>query len=106
LIHKAEVQQDIARLRHAVGQSRVLEAFIPATSPGCVTMCAANKHYGSYEDYLWAVADAMAEEYRAIVNAGFAWRHYCRLAADRARRNPAPGGGARHQLPAHATISS
>jgi 5-methyltetrahydropteroyltriglutamate--homocysteine methyltransferase len=44
---------------------------IPATSPGCVTMCAANKHYDSYEDYLWAVSDAMAEEYRAIVNAGF-----------------------------------
>jgi 5-methyltetrahydropteroyltriglutamate--homocysteine methyltransferase len=72
-----EVQQDIARLKHAVGQSHVVEAFIPATSPGCVTMCAANKHYPSYEDYLWAVADAMAEEYRAIVNAGFVLQLDC-----------------------------
>ena len=40
-------------------------------------MCAANKHYPSYEDYLWAVADAMAEEYRAIVNAGFVLQLDC-----------------------------
>jgi 5-methyltetrahydropteroyltriglutamate--homocysteine methyltransferase len=72
-----EVQKDIAHLRHAVLQSPVLEAFIPATSPGCVTMCAANKHYGSYEDYLWAVADAMAEEYRTIVKAGFVLQLDC-----------------------------
>jgi 5-methyltetrahydropteroyltriglutamate--homocysteine methyltransferase len=64
-------QQDIEHLRHATNQSPVAEAFIPATSPGCVTMCAPNKHYTSYEDYLWGVADAMAEEYRAIVNSGF-----------------------------------
>ena len=40
-------------------------------------MCAANKHYNSYENYLWAVSDAMAEEYRAIVNAGFVLQLDC-----------------------------
>jgi hypothetical protein len=72
-----EVRHDIAHLQHAVGQSPVADAFIPATSPGCVTMCASNKHYPSYEDYLWAVADAMAEEYRAIVEAGFVLQLDC-----------------------------
>ena len=32
---------------------------------------AANEHYPSYPDYLFAVADALHEEYRAIVDAGF-----------------------------------
>ena len=76
-VGQAKVQEDIAHLRHALQQSRALEGFIPATSPGCITMCAANKHYGSYEDYLWAVSDAMADEYRAIVNAGFVLQLDC-----------------------------
>ena len=33
-----KVKEDIARLRHALQKSRALEGFIPATSPGCVTM--------------------------------------------------------------------
>jgi 5-methyltetrahydropteroyltriglutamate--homocysteine methyltransferase len=76
-IGQQKVKDDIAHLRHALGQSHALEGFIPATSPGCVTMCAANKHYDSYENYLWAVSDAMAEEYRAIVNAGFVLQLDC-----------------------------
>jgi 5-methyltetrahydropteroyltriglutamate--homocysteine methyltransferase len=76
-VGQAKVQEDIAHLRDALQSARALEGFIPATSPGCITMCAANKHYGSYEDYLWAVSDAMANEYRAIVNAGFVLQLDC-----------------------------
>jgi len=76
-VGQAQVKEDTARLAHALRQSRAVEGFIPATSPGCITMCAANKHYTSYEDYLWAVSDAMAEEYRAIVNAGFVLQLDC-----------------------------
>ena len=70
-VGQGEVQQDIAHLRHALQQSRALEAFIPATSPGCRHDVCRKQTFDSYEDYLWAVSDAMAKEYRAIVNAGF-----------------------------------
>jgi 5-methyltetrahydropteroyltriglutamate--homocysteine methyltransferase len=64
------VAEDIANLRAALGDDD-LEAFIPAASPGCIAMAAEDLHYGDYETYLGALADAMREEYRAIVDAGF-----------------------------------
>jgi 5-methyltetrahydropteroyltriglutamate--homocysteine methyltransferase len=64
------VQEDIAQLRAALGD-RDAEAFIPAASPGCIAMGAQNVHYPDYESYLGAVAEAMREEYTAIVEAGF-----------------------------------
>ena len=64
------VAEDIANLRAALGDDDA-EAFIPATSPGCIAMGAENVHYPDYETYLGALADAMREEYRAIIDAGF-----------------------------------
>ncbi len=64
------VAEDIANLRAALGDDDG-EAFIPAASPGCIAMGAENVHYPDYESYLGALADAMREEYRAIVDAGF-----------------------------------
>ena len=64
------VQEDIAQLRAALGDSDA-KAFIPAASPGCITMAAQNVHYPDYESYLGAVAEAMREEYAAIIEAGF-----------------------------------
>jgi 5-methyltetrahydropteroyltriglutamate--homocysteine methyltransferase len=46
-------------------------AFVPAASPGVISIFLQNHHYPSEEAYLGAVADAMAVEYRAIVEAGF-----------------------------------
>lgn len=45
--------------------------FMPAASPGVISLFLQNHHYPSDDDYLYAVADAMAIEYRAIVDAGF-----------------------------------
>lgn len=64
------VQEDVAQLRAALGDSDA-EAFIPAASPGCIAMGGQNVHYPDYETYLGAVAEAMREEYTAIVEAGF-----------------------------------
>jgi 5-methyltetrahydropteroyltriglutamate--homocysteine methyltransferase len=66
----ALVAEDIANLRAALGDHDG-EAFIPAASPGCIAMAAENLHYRDYETYLGALADAMREEYRAIIDAGF-----------------------------------
>ena len=70
---QAKVAEDIEHLRNALAKAGDAdrEAFIPAASPGCICNCAENFHYGSYEAYLEAVTAAMAEEYKAIVGAGF-----------------------------------
>jgi 5-methyltetrahydropteroyltriglutamate--homocysteine methyltransferase len=67
------VAQDIAHLRTALVRAGDpdREAFIPAASPGCICNGAENFHYPTYEAYLGAVTAAMAEEYKAIVDAGF-----------------------------------
>lgn len=65
------VAHDIDMLHSALDGDPDAIGFLPATSPGCVAMCAEDIHYGSYEAYLEAVAEAMRVEYRAIVDAGF-----------------------------------
>ncbi|GEL19877.1 cobalamin-independent methionine synthase II family protein [Pseudonocardia asaccharolytica] len=67
------VQADITGLRAAIEKSphQPAEAFLPAVAPGLIAMCFTNRHYSTYEDYVWALAEAMAVEYRAIVDAGF-----------------------------------
>jgi 5-methyltetrahydropteroyltriglutamate--homocysteine methyltransferase len=62
------VQTDIDNLRAAIGPFDVTEAFIPSTGPSGF---GANEYYASHEEYLAAVAEAMREEYLAIVGAGF-----------------------------------
>ena len=73
---QAAIARDVANLRAALADRPHTDAFLPATAPsgvGIMTASAdtANEHYPSYADYLFAVADALAEEYRAIVDAGF-----------------------------------
>jgi 5-methyltetrahydropteroyltriglutamate--homocysteine methyltransferase len=62
------VKQDLANLKSALEGVEVEEVFVPATTP---VINLRNRHYKTEEEYLYAVADAMREEYQAIVNAGF-----------------------------------
>ena len=64
------MQRDIANLKAAIGSAKV-EAFIPAISPANIEDWMRNAYYEKQEDYLFAIADAMREEYKAIVDAGF-----------------------------------
>jgi 5-methyltetrahydropteroyltriglutamate--homocysteine methyltransferase len=66
----AILQRDISNLKAALNGAKV-EAFIPAISPANIEDWMSNAYYGKQEDYLFAVADAMHEEYQAIVDAGF-----------------------------------
>lgn len=72
----ALVAEDIAQLHAALGDAAG-EAFIPSASPGCIAMAAQNVHYPDYETYVGAVAEAMREEYKAIVEAGFVLQLDC-----------------------------
>jgi 5-methyltetrahydropteroyltriglutamate--homocysteine methyltransferase len=67
----ARVQADIDNLRSALAGVRVEEAFLPAIAPSNVEGRQRNAYYRTDEEYLFAIAEAMREEYRAIVDAGF-----------------------------------
>jgi 5-methyltetrahydropteroyltriglutamate--homocysteine methyltransferase len=66
----ARVQADIENLKAALSGVDVEEAFLPAISPSNVEGRHANRYYKTDEEYLFALADAMHEEYQAIVDAG------------------------------------
>jgi 5-methyltetrahydropteroyltriglutamate--homocysteine methyltransferase len=65
------IQRDIRNLRAALDGTRVEEAFMPAVAPASVVPDGKNEFYGREDDFIFAVADALREEYRAIVDAGF-----------------------------------
>ena len=62
------LDRDLDNLRAALAGLGPAAVFVPAVAPSGV---GDNQHYGSEEEYLHAVAEAMRTEYRAIVDAGF-----------------------------------
>jgi hypothetical protein len=65
------VQRDIDTFKAALAGVPVEEAFIPAVAPGTIELQRRNAFYPTDEAYLFTIAEAMREEYRAIVDAGF-----------------------------------
>ena len=70
---QAALQRDLADLRAATDAAGIKEAFVTSIAVGSLEMfCRGqNAHYARAEDFLEAIADALAVEYRAIVDAGF-----------------------------------
>jgi 5-methyltetrahydropteroyltriglutamate--homocysteine methyltransferase len=68
---QAALQTDIANLKAALQGLHVAEAFMPAISPTNIEGPRRNEYYPTQEAYLYAIADAMREEYQGIVEAGF-----------------------------------
>lgn len=67
---RESLTRDIANVK-AAGEARgAEEVFMTAVSPSDVEGQQPNKFYESEEAYLYAIADAMHEEYKAIVDAG------------------------------------
>jgi 5-methyltetrahydropteroyltriglutamate--homocysteine methyltransferase len=65
------VQRDISNLANALGDVSPVDAFMPVVAPSSIIPDRDDQYYSSDEDYLFALADAMHEEYKAIVEAGF-----------------------------------
>ena len=61
---------DIGNFKAALGRHDPAEGFMNAASPGVIALFQPNRYYPSHEAYLYALADAMSHEYRAIVDAG------------------------------------
>jgi 5-methyltetrahydropteroyltriglutamate--homocysteine methyltransferase len=64
------VQRDIANFKTALDGLSFVEAFMPSATPSRADVDA-DQIYSSESAYLYALADAMHEEYKAIVDAGF-----------------------------------
>jgi 5-methyltetrahydropteroyltriglutamate--homocysteine methyltransferase len=66
----AQLKTDIDNLKAALNGAKPQEVFMPAISPASVADWQRNAYYKTEEEYLFAIADALREEYEAIVNAG------------------------------------
>jgi 5-methyltetrahydropteroyltriglutamate--homocysteine methyltransferase len=67
----AELQRDLANLKHAVAGQPVTEVFVPCASPASVEGWQKNSYYKKEDEYLYAIAEAMRHEYLAVIDAGF-----------------------------------
>lgn len=64
------VQRDIQRLQDATKDAKSEEVFMTAASPGVIAYFLHNQHYSDHEAYLYALADVMKDDYKAIVDSG------------------------------------
>jgi 5-methyltetrahydropteroyltriglutamate--homocysteine methyltransferase len=67
----AQLNADLEALKLALKGVNAAEAFVPAIAPSNVETTTPNEYYKTAEEYVFAIAAAMREEYKAIVDAGF-----------------------------------
>ncbi len=70
-IGQKDLQADIDNFNVGLKGAKPNETFLPAITPGTVEHWLKNEYYKTAEEFLFAVADALAVEYKAIVDAGF-----------------------------------
>jgi 5-methyltetrahydropteroyltriglutamate--homocysteine methyltransferase len=63
-------ETDVANMSMALARVNAEEAFLSAASPGVVSLFFHNGHYSSEEAYLYAIAEAMRQEYETVTEAG------------------------------------
>jgi 5-methyltetrahydropteroyltriglutamate--homocysteine methyltransferase len=81
-------------LKSAQEEAQPTEAFMTSISPGGICYILPNEYYPSDEAYVFAAADAMRAEYRAVYEAGFVLQLDC----------PDLAGGRNRPQYAHASI--
>jgi 5-methyltetrahydropteroyltriglutamate--homocysteine methyltransferase len=70
-VGQADLKRDLDNFRAALAGVKVAEAFLPAVTPGTIEHWMGNDYYRNAEEFVFALADVMHEEYQAIVEAGF-----------------------------------
>jgi 5-methyltetrahydropteroyltriglutamate--homocysteine methyltransferase len=66
----ASIDRDIANLKAALRSVNVEEAFLPVVAPASSAYDGVNEYYPTEKEYVYAIADALREEYRAIYDSG------------------------------------
>lgn len=71
IVYKGQeaIKTDIAHFKAALTASGIEEGFMTSVGPGSAARLA-NRYYKTDEEFVFACADAMREEYKAIVDAG------------------------------------
>lgn len=91
------MQKDIAHFRAGLEGVDGRTPFLPAVTLGVIEHWLYNEHYKSQEEFLYAIADVMREEYKAIIDAGFVlqlddpdladgWQMYPHMSVEEYRR--------------------
>jgi 5-methyltetrahydropteroyltriglutamate--homocysteine methyltransferase len=67
------INRQIEAFKAAIARSgaKVEEAFVPVLAPGWLDHFIFNEYYKTEEEFIFALAEAIGEEYRAVVAAGF-----------------------------------
>ena len=68
---------DVENLKAALAGPKAKHAFMSAASPGLVSLFFRNDYYPSQEAYLFAIAEAMRQEYETVAGAGFVLQIDC-----------------------------
>jgi 5-methyltetrahydropteroyltriglutamate--homocysteine methyltransferase len=72
-----QVRADIARIQSALSGVEVADCFMTSASPGVIWSFLDNAYYPDDEAYVFAIARAMGEEYRQIVDSGLVLQVDC-----------------------------
>jgi 5-methyltetrahydropteroyltriglutamate--homocysteine methyltransferase len=64
------MQRDIDNLARATESTSVTGAFLPVVAPASVSGISWDGVYSTEEEFLYAIADALRDEYRLILDAG------------------------------------
>jgi 5-methyltetrahydropteroyltriglutamate--homocysteine methyltransferase len=68
---------DVENLKTALAGVKTCGAFMTAASPGVVSLFFRNDHYKDQETYLYAIAEAMRDEYETVAKAGIVLQIDC-----------------------------
>lgn len=66
----APIDRAISNFKAALAQVKVEEAFLTSVAPASTAYDGVNEYYSNEKDYVYAIADALKEEYRAIYDSG------------------------------------
>jgi len=64
------IERDIRNLKSALRAVKIEEAFLPVVAPASAIWNGVNEYYPTEKQYVYAIAEALHEEYRAIYEAG------------------------------------
>lgn len=70
-VGQKQLAADLENLKAGLKGASYVDAFVPSVSPSSCAGLMENRHYKDDEEHVFAVAEALSEEYRAIVAAGF-----------------------------------
>ena len=68
---------DADNLRSALASVNARGGFMSAASPGVISLFFRNDYYKGFETYIYAIADAMRDEYETVAKSGFVLQIDC-----------------------------